>query len=137
MESQFLPILRLHLDDDLGLVERTNRYEIRAQQRSRLSAALCVYCVCRDQAALISPSCCNAVTPSSRPISSTIMPSLSFRTVVPVKCIFRPVAAGNDPTRKITERRTAKRATAFPTADHMIALGDEVGSAPEIEIRKR
>jgi len=29
------------------------------------------------------------------------------------------------------------RATAFPTADHIIALGDEVGSAPEIEIRKR
>ena len=30
-------------DDDLGLVERTNRPEIRAQQRSRLSAALCVF----------------------------------------------------------------------------------------------
>src|ERR1700739_4034158 len=94
------PSVMFDEDDDLGLVERTNRYEIRAQQWSRLSAVLCVYSVCRDQAALISPSCCNAVTPSSRPISSTIMPSLSFRTVVPVKCIFRPVAAGNDPTRK-------------------------------------
>ena len=29
-----------HLDDDLGLVERTNCYEIRAQPWSRLSAAL-------------------------------------------------------------------------------------------------
>src|ERR1700752_1079354 len=87
-------------DDDLGLLGRTNRHEIRAQPWSRLTAALCVYFVRRDQAALISPSCCNAVTASSRPISSTIMPSLSFRTVVPVKCILRPVAAGNDPTRK-------------------------------------
>jgi hypothetical protein len=30
------------------------------------------------------PSCCKAVTPSSRPISSRIFPSLSFNTVVPV-----------------------------------------------------
>ena len=30
-------------DDDLGLIERTNRHEIRAQQWSRLSAALCVF----------------------------------------------------------------------------------------------
>ena len=29
------------------------------------------------------------------------------------------------------------RSTAFPTADHIIAFGYEVGSAPEIEIRKR
>src|SRR6201998_2515998 len=94
------PSVMFDEDDKLGLLERTNRHEIRAQQWSRLSAALCVYSVCRDQAALISPSCCNAVTPSSRPISSTIMPSLSFRTVVPVQCIFRPVAVGNDPTRK-------------------------------------
>ena len=36
---------------------------------------------------------------------------------------------------KITERRTAMCATALPTADHIIALGDELGSAPEIELR--
>jgi hypothetical protein len=53
-----------------------------------------------DQAALRSPSCCRAVTPSSRPISSRIFPFLSFNTVVPLKCIFRSVAAGNDPMRK-------------------------------------
>src|SRR5206468_6624983 len=51
-------------------------------------------------AALISPSCCSAVTPSSRPTSSAILPSLRRSTVVPVKCILRPVAAGSDPTRK-------------------------------------
>ena len=44
------------------------------------------------------PSCLRAVTPSSRPISSTILPSLSRITVVPVKCIFRPVAGGREPS---------------------------------------
>src|ERR1700676_3415914 len=54
-----------------------------------------------DQAALtIRPSCWRAVTPSSRPTSSTILPFLSFSTVVPVKCIFRTVAAGKIATRK-------------------------------------
>src|ERR1700751_5927055 len=55
---------------------------------------------CFDQAALISPSWVSAVTPSSRPISSTTLPLITFSTVVPVKCIFRPVAAGRPPTRK-------------------------------------
>lgn len=55
---------------------------------------------CFDQAALISPSWVNAVTPSSRPISSTILPLTTLSTVVPVKCILRPVAAGKLPTRK-------------------------------------
>src|SRR2546429_603913 len=55
---------------------------------------------CDQPALTIRPSCWRAVTPSSRPTSSTILPFLSFNTVVPVKCIFRPVAAGNDPTRK-------------------------------------
>src|SRR6266446_5626114 len=50
--------------------------------------------------AVMSPSCWRAVTPSSRPISSTIWPSWSRSTVVPVKCIFRPVAAGSAPRRK-------------------------------------
>src|SRR6476659_8972564 len=51
-------------------------------------------------AVLISPSCVKAATPSSRPISSTILPSLSFRTVVPVNFILRPVLAGGDPAKK-------------------------------------
>src|ERR1700675_3211430 len=55
---------------------------------------------CDQPALTIRPSCWRAVTPSSRPTSSTILPFLSLSTVVPVKCIFRPVAAGNDPTRK-------------------------------------
>src|ERR1700730_11585180 len=38
---------------------------------------------------------------------------------------------------KITERRTGVRTTAFPTADHIIALGNKIGGAPEIEVRKR
>jgi hypothetical protein len=29
------------------------------------------------------------------------------------------------------------RATTFPAADHIIALGDEIRGAPEIEVRKR
>jgi len=42
----------------------------------------------------------SAVTPSSSPFSSMIFPSLSFNIVIPVKCIFLPDAAGNEPTRK-------------------------------------
>src|ERR1700687_2317642 len=38
---------------------------------------------------------------------------------------------------KITERRTALCATAFPTADTIIAFGNEIRSAPEMEVRKR
>src|SRR6266576_4274751 len=53
-----------------------------------------------DQAAFMRPSWVSAATPSSRPISSTILPFRRRRTVVPVKCIFRPVAAGSEPTVK-------------------------------------
>ena len=54
-----------------------------------------------DQAAALSnPSWVSAVTPSSRPISSTILPSITLSTVVPVKRILRPVAAGRPPIRK-------------------------------------
>ena len=38
----------------------------------------------KNHAARMRPSCCKAVTPSSRPISSRIFPSLSFNAVVPV-----------------------------------------------------
>src|SRR3954470_12689447 len=53
-----------------------------------------------DYAARIRPSWVSAVTPSSRPFSSTILPSFRRNTVVPVKCILRPVAAGSEPARK-------------------------------------
>jgi hypothetical protein len=46
------------------------------------------------------PSCVRAVTPSSRPTSSTILPFCTRSTAMPVKCILRPVAPGSDPTRK-------------------------------------
>lgn len=52
------------------------------------------------QAARNKPSCRSAVTPSSRPTSSAILPSWTRSTVVPVNRIFRPVAAGSDPIRK-------------------------------------
>jgi hypothetical protein len=55
---------------------------------------------CLDQAALIRLSWVNAITLSSRPISSTILPLITFSTVVPVKCILRPLAAGRPPIKK-------------------------------------
>src|SRR5690348_14197109 len=39
--------------------------------------------------------------------------------------------------KKITESRTSVGAAAFPTTDHIVALGDKVGSAPEVEVWKR
>jgi hypothetical protein len=74
----------------------------------------------------MSLSCWSAVTPSSRPTSSTIFPSAIRSTVVPVKYIFRPVAAGNDPTRKSLK--------ALPTTDDIIAFRDQVRGALEREI---
>src|ERR1700722_6866235 len=53
-----------------------------------------------DQAAFSKPSWVSAVTPSSRPTSSAIRPLMTFKTVVPVKRILRPLAAGRRPTRK-------------------------------------
>src|SRR5450432_78961 len=41
------------------------------------------------------------------------------------------------PNEEIVECRPGMRATAFPTSDHVVALGNQVGSAPEVEIRKR
>src|SRR5580692_10417796 len=38
---------------------------------------------------------------------------------------------------KITESRAGVRAAAFPSADHVVALGNEISRAPEIEVRKR
>src|SRR2546426_5131683 len=39
--------------------------------------------------------------------------------------------------KKITESRPRVGAATFPTPDHIVALGDQVGSAPEVEVRKR
>ena len=50
-----------------------------------------------DQAARMRPSCVNAVTPSSRPISSAILPFSTRRTVVPVNRIFPPEPGGSEP----------------------------------------
>src|SRR5215469_10094876 len=46
------------------------------------------------QAAFKRPSCWSAVTPSSRPTSSAILPFSTRSTVVPVNRILRPDAAG-------------------------------------------
>src|SRR5207245_4637250 len=74
--------------------------------------------------------------PSSRPISSAILPFSIRRTVVPVNRIFRPVAAGNDPMRKSLKAGPVCVPAAFPAADHVVALGDEVRSAPKVEVRE-
>src|ERR1700730_12469312 len=52
------------------------------------------------QTARIRPSCWSAVTPSSSPISSAILPFSIRSTVVPANRIVRPLASGNAPTRK-------------------------------------
>ena len=44
-----------------------------------------------------------------------------------------PVGRGRQRSEeKITERRTGVRAAALPTADHKIALGNEIGSAQKL-----
>jgi 3-hydroxybutyryl-CoA dehydrogenase len=49
---------------------------------------------------LIRSSCCRAVTPSSSPTSSRILPSFNLRTVIPANRIVRPVFAGKEPAKK-------------------------------------
>src|SRR5215470_10142324 len=83
------------------------------------------------------PSCMSAVTPSSSPISSAILPFSTRSTVVPVKCIFRPDAGGSEPARKSLKSRPGMGPATFPSTDDIIALGDKVGSAPELEVRER
>src|SRR5215468_12564249 len=39
--------------------------------------------------------------------------------------------------QKITESRPSVRAAAFPPTDHIVAFGDQLGSAPEVEVWKR
>src|ERR1700736_121935 len=54
-------------------------------------------------------------------------------TVVPVKCIFRPVAAGSEPIRK-SRKAGPVRTAAFPLADDIVAFCDQIRRAPEVEI---
>src|SRR6201992_1300693 len=88
-----------------------------------------------DQAAfLISPSWVSAVKPSSRPISSTILPLITFSTVVPVKCILRPVAAGRPPIRKSLKAGPVWVTPPSPLTNDVVAFGDQICRAKEIEI---
>ena len=64
-------------------------------------------------------------------------PSITFSTVVPVKRILRPVAAGRPPTRKSSKAGPAVGSAAFPPADDIVALGDQIGGAPEVEVGER
>src|SRR6185437_11216347 len=38
---------------------------------------------------------------------------------------------------KVTESPPRVRTAAFPAADHVVALGNEISRAPEVEVRKR
>src|SRR6266536_3117082 len=53
-------------------------------------------------------------------------------TVVPVKCIFRPVAGGSEPIRK--SLKAGPVCGAFPLADDIVAFCDQISRAPEAEI---
>ena len=90
-----------------------------------------------DQAAFRMPSCCSAVTPSSRPISSAILPSSIAKHG---RAGEAHLAAGRRRQRadeEVVEGRAGVRAAAFPPADDIVALGDEVGRAAEVEVRER
>src|SRR5947209_17998974 len=92
--------------------------------------------VAADRAARRRPSCCRAVTPSSKPISSAILPFFDAkhgRSGEP-HLPARSRREGTD--EKVTESGPRVRATAFPTTDHVVALCDEVRRTPEVEIRE-
>jgi hypothetical protein len=74
--------------------------------------------------------------PSSKPFSSTIFLSFRRNTVVS-EVHLATRGRGQSPNEEIVERWPGMRATAFPTTDHVVAFGNQVGSAPEVEIRKR
>jgi hypothetical protein len=74
-----------------------------------------------------------AVRPSSRPCSSTILPSMTFRTVAGE--VHLSAGRGRQAAdEEVVEGRTRMRAAAFPLADDIVALGDQVGGAPEVEV---
>src|SRR4029077_8717278 len=45
--------------------------------------------------------------------------------------------SGKRSHQEITERRTRMSAAAFPLTDDVVTFGDQIGSAPEIQVRKR
>jgi hypothetical protein len=64
-----------------------------------------------------------------------IRPFFTRSTVIPVKRIFLLEPSGREPTGR-SLKALPVRATAFPLPDYMVALGDQIGSAPEIQIRE-
>ena len=77
------------MNPDLALTLRSGLHPLLSPTPavSMLSATI-------NQTARSRPSCVSAVTPSSRPISSLILPFSTRSTVVPVNRIVRPEAAG-------------------------------------------
>src|ERR1700690_2923985 len=52
------------------------------------------------------------------------------------KTHFPAGVRGQGAGQEVAERGAGVRPTAFPTADHIVGLRDEIGGAPEIEIGK-
>jgi hypothetical protein len=74
----------------------------------------------------------SAITPSSRPISTTILPTINFSTVAPVKYCYSRLQPGGD--QKFVEGRNRMGAASFLLTEEVVALGDRICRAPEIEI---
>ena len=91
----------------------------------------------RGQTTFKRPSCISAVTPSSRPISSRILPSLNSQDRRAGEVHLSAGSCGQRPGQKITERWTGMRAATFPLTDDIVTLRDQVGRAPEVEVRER
>jgi len=72
-------------------------------------------------------------TPSSRPIPSAMRPFSTLRIVMAVKRIVLPVPAGRA-DRHVLDSVPALGGAALRLADDVVALGDEVGGAPEAEV---
>ena len=88
-------------------------------------------------AAFMRLSCCSAVTPSSRPTSSAILPLATRSTVIPPNFILRPDASGNDPARKSSKVAPVCVPPPAQRPDHRCRLRDQIGRAGEIQIGER
>ena len=77
------------------------------------------------------------MTPSSSPISSTIFPSFTFSTVVPVNFMRFAGVGRQRADQEVAEGRPGVRAAAFPAADDVVAFRDQVRGAPEVQVRER
>src|SRR4029077_6804522 len=91
----------------------------------------------RNQTMRSSPSWVSAVTPSSRPISSIILPSLSLEDGDAGEVHLPARVGGQAAGEEILEGRAGMGAATFPLADDVVALGYEVGRAPEVQIGER